>query len=40
MANTQGSPLGLVFDSNGNLLIADAYKGILSMTEKFNCRKY
>ena len=32
MANTQGSPLGLVFDANGNLLIADAYKGILSMS--------
>ena len=32
MVNTQGSPLGLVFDASGNLLIADAYKGILSMT--------
>ncbi|MDG1311661.1 MAG: SMP-30/gluconolactonase/LRE family protein [Porticoccaceae bacterium] len=32
MANTNGSPLGLVFDANGNLLIADAYKGILSMS--------
>ena len=31
MANTQGSPLGLVFDASGNLLIADAYKGLLSM---------
>ena len=32
MANTQGSPLGLVFDAKGNLLIADAYKGIISMS--------
>lgn len=32
MANTNGSPLGLVFDANDNLLIADAYKGILSMS--------
>ena len=31
LVNTQGSPLGLVFDASGNLLIADAYKGILSM---------
>ena len=32
MANTEGSPLGLAFDSNDNLLIADAFKGLLSMS--------
>jgi sugar lactone lactonase YvrE len=32
LANTQGSPLGLAFDANNNLLIADAYKGLLSMS--------
>jgi len=30
--NTQGSPLGLVFDANNNLLIADAYKGLLKVS--------
>jgi sugar lactone lactonase YvrE len=30
--NTQGSPLGIVFDSDNNLLIADAYKGLLKAT--------
>jgi sugar lactone lactonase YvrE len=32
LVNTKGSPLGLVFDAENNLLIADAYKGILSMS--------
>jgi sugar lactone lactonase YvrE len=30
--NTEGSPLGLVFDANDNLLIADAYKGLLKVS--------
>ena len=30
--NTQGSPLGLVFDGNNNLLVADAYRGLLSIS--------
>ena len=30
--NTEGSPLGLAVDANNNLLIADAYKGILQVT--------
>ena len=30
--NTQGSPLGIVFDANNNLLIADAYKGLLTVS--------
>ena len=30
--NTQGSPLGLVFDAENNLLIADAYKGLLQVS--------
>jgi len=30
--NTQGSPLGLAVDANQNLLIADAYKGLLLVT--------
>ena len=30
-ANTQGRPLGLVFDREGNLLVADALKGLLSI---------
>lgn len=29
--NTEGSPLGLEFDPAGNLLVADAYKGLLSI---------
>ena len=29
-ANTGGRPLGLGFDSQGNLLVADAYQGLLS----------
>lgn len=30
-ANTQGRPLGLVFDSGGNLIVADAIRGLLSI---------
>ena len=30
-ANTQGRPLGLGFDPNGNLIVADAIKGLLSI---------
>jgi sugar lactone lactonase YvrE len=30
-SNTHGRPLGLVFDSNGNLIVADAIKGLLSI---------
>ena len=30
-ANTQGRPLGLVFDRAGNLIVADAIKGLLSV---------
>ncbi|MFN2493054.1 MAG: SMP-30/gluconolactonase/LRE family protein [Pyrinomonadaceae bacterium] len=30
-ANTQGRPLGLVFDSSGNLIVADANRGLLSI---------
>jgi sugar lactone lactonase YvrE len=30
-ANTHGRPLGLAFDSSGNLIIADAIKGLLSI---------
>jgi sugar lactone lactonase YvrE len=29
-ANTGGRPLGLIFDSSGNLIVADAIKGLLS----------
>lgn len=29
--NTQGSPLGLAFDEDNNLLVADAYRGLLSI---------
>jgi sugar lactone lactonase YvrE len=31
LANTQGRPLGLQFDAQGNLIICDAYKGLLSL---------
>jgi sugar lactone lactonase YvrE len=31
-ANTQGRPLGLIFDPNGNLIVADAIKGLLSIS--------
>jgi sugar lactone lactonase YvrE len=30
-ASTQGRPLGLVFDHDGNLIVADAVKGLLSI---------
>lgn len=30
-ANTHGRPLGLAFDSSGNLIVADARKGLLSI---------
>lgn len=30
-ANTGGRPLGIQFDSNNNLLVCDAYKGLLSI---------
>ncbi len=30
--NTGGRPLGVQFDSDGNLIIADAYKGLLRLT--------
>ena len=32
-ANTHGRPLGLVFDRDGNLLVADALKGLLSISK-------
>jgi len=32
LANTGGRPLGLDFDPDGNLVIADGYKGLLRMT--------
>jgi sugar lactone lactonase YvrE len=31
-ANTQGRPLGMVFDRAGNLIVADAIKGLLSVS--------
>lgn len=30
-SNTYGRPLGMVFDANGNLIVADAIKGLLSI---------
>ncbi len=32
IANTQGRPLGLDFDPEGNLIVADGYKGLLSIS--------
>ena len=32
-ANTHGRPLGLVFDREGNLIVADALKGLLSINK-------
>src|ERR1044071_4675444 len=32
-ANTGGRPLGLVFDRSGNLIVADAIKGLLSVSK-------
>ncbi len=37
-ANTQGRPLGLRFDAAGNLIVADAYRGVLSIDKKRNVR--
>ena len=34
--NTDGRPLGLDFDGDGNLIIADAYKGLLSADKDGN----
>jgi len=31
-AETGGRPLGIDFDTNGNLIVADAYRGLLSIT--------
>jgi sugar lactone lactonase YvrE len=31
--NTQGRPLGLVFDRDGNLIVADSLKGLLSISK-------
>ena len=33
-ANTGGKPLGMEFDKNGNLIIADAEKGIISLNKE------
>jgi sugar lactone lactonase YvrE len=33
LANTGGRPLGVQFDGRGNLIIADAYKGLLSLSK-------
>lgn len=32
-ANTQGRPLGLIFDREGNLIVTDAVKGLLSINK-------
>ncbi|HEX6648386.1 MAG TPA: SMP-30/gluconolactonase/LRE family protein [Pyrinomonadaceae bacterium] len=32
-ANTTGRPLGLIFDRSGNLIVADALKGLLSVSK-------
>ena len=32
-ADTQGRPLGLIFDRDGNLIVADALKGLLSVNK-------
>lgn len=34
LANTGGRPLGIHFDTNGNLLVADSPKGLLSISRK------
>ncbi|MDF3818937.1 SMP-30/gluconolactonase/LRE family protein [Leptospira sp. 96542] len=36
LTNTGGRPLGVQLDSSGNLIIADAYKGLLSLDTKGN----
>jgi sugar lactone lactonase YvrE len=33
-SNTEGRPLGLVFDRDGNLIVADAIKGLLSINKR------
>src|SRR5215204_4732296 len=33
-ANTQGRPLGFVFDNSGNLIVTDAIKGLVSIDQK------
>jgi sugar lactone lactonase YvrE len=33
-ADTEGRPLGMRFDKNGNLIVCDAYKGLLSVDLK------
>jgi sugar lactone lactonase YvrE len=35
-ANTRGRPLGLIFDHHGNLIVADASKGLLSIAPDGN----
>jgi len=35
-ADTQGRPLGLHFDANGNLIAADSQKGLLSISRYSN----
>ncbi len=37
-ANTGGRPLGLIFDREGNLLVADAVKGLLSLNKSGEVR--
>ena len=37
-ANTGGRPLGLVFDQNGNLIVTDAIKGLLSVNKSGEVR--
>lgn len=37
-ADTHGRPLGLVFDRDGNLLVADALKGLLSIDKAGNVK--
>ncbi len=32
VVNTGGRPLGMQFDANGNLIVADAFRGLLSVT--------
>src|ERR1044072_38285 len=37
-ADTQGRPLGLIFDVSGNLIVADAIKGLLSVNKSGEIR--
>lgn len=37
-ADTGGRPLGMQFDKNGNLIVCDAYKGLLSLGPEGNIR--